>query len=102
MAVCAQVLWNVEFLKHVELGSKEKRPRLFIFSPKYLAERDANHASDVSDGLDITKEDGPLTQQSFVWVWLSREPEHDRKSKGVLKKNAFVALQQRERERETD
>jgi hypothetical protein len=69
MAVCAQGLRNVESLEHVDLGRRAKeRFCLFIFSPKYLAERDANHASDVSAGLDITNEDGPLTQQSFVWV----------------------------------
>lgn len=68
MAVCAQGLRNVDSLKHVELGRRKKRPHLFIFLPKYLAERETNHASDVSDGLDITKEDGPLTQRSFVWV----------------------------------
>jgi hypothetical protein len=68
MTVCVQGFRNVGYLKHLELRRREKRPRLFIFSLKYLAERDANDASDVAAGLDITKQDGPLTRQSFVWV----------------------------------
>jgi hypothetical protein len=57
MAVCAPGLRNVESLRHVELGRRQKRHHLFIFSQKYLAECDENHGTDVSAGLAITKED---------------------------------------------